>query len=1240
MSSRAFPSEKRTLKTALRDCEDELASSLCRVNVVSLCESLLERCVISGESYDCFTSLDHSRLKPQLLVRYLLRLAGEGVGTDTSVWESLMEVLSRLEGVPPPGPVIGKIKLAAKLNAEEELADGAGAEGSPALAREDIFLSQSDVGLLTELLVKISHKWELVAISLKFLGHEIEDCRRTDNKVSLHRVLERWVLKDSEATLHRLIQSLCSDTVGERLLAKKLETQWLGEVGSCRKRKEGEEFFQAVEAPRIVSQSLPTNVADGKSTLLQVQASPRQSVLSYQWKKDGRPLANRSRYSGVDEDILVVRLASQGTEGEYTCNVSVVDRQVTSNPITLTIVFPTAKKHLLNLYSTAKEVPVTKNSWPPVVSKTFINLALIKSSWGPRSMDFSVRGDADDVIAEKEKVEYEEVFGEHERRGLVLVEGRPGGGKTTLAHKVAKDWALGEVLVKSKLVFLILLRQLNADRISSLEDILHQFYHNKHEIEVIVEDINREDGEGACFLMDGLDECRHPNLEHSVIDKLLEKTYLPQSMVVVFTRPSASKLVNDYLVSKHIEVFGFSKRQIWEYIDQFPFEESSGGLGYESCLIASQLKDFVRCHANIHDMCYLPIHVAMICFLFQFSKNVPSSQTQVYEEFTRLIIHRHLQARGKYCEALLSLKDLDGEDGENFKDVCHLAYNMTVTSKLMVSSLEVQPLLRSGKLSEKTGLGLLTICTTLYQTGIHDNYSFLHLTFQEFLAAYYLANYLDENQQLDAMQQFSDLTTVWIFFSGLINFETRLDRFYKLLEIMPALPSCLSAFESQQEGFCDEISRTNSGELVFDSLLTATELVAIAYVVTSSSVPVTKLIIDSYYDYDDDRLGILFRHLLKAHSLRLNFLRVHPQILDDGTKHLIEVLRLSDSMSFLDVNVRHELTSSARDLANQINSCNHLEDLRISYSGTPDCIRTFVACMRHLVRRWTLSLRNLDVEQIMALGKGIKDLCAVHLELKMSKCDIDENCMVCLVDGVRNINSLYLDLSLSNVSSGGITSLAGRMHAVPIHGLNLSCSLTVPDSASALADGLTAMTGLVELNLTFSNMGPHGASALACSLKFMTKLRSLKLSDNYIGPDGAIALAAGLKHVSEMETLELANNNGIGPIGAIALAGVLQSLAKLRRCILWYNNVNMAGAMAVLCSLKKCQHLEILDICHRFGFLYSPSACCDIVIEGLVSPDDKAAMADLMQAAQHEHEKRTLHLGFTTIEVPPKNISF
>ena len=58
-------------------------------------------------------------------------------------------------------------------------------------------------------------------------------------------------------------------------------------------------------------------------------------------------------------------------------------------------------------------------------------------------------------------------------------------------------------------------------------------------------------------------------------------------------------------------------------------------------------------------MCYLPIHAAMISFLFQFAEYISSSKPKVCEEFARFLIQRHL-ARREECQELVSLKDLKG----------------------------------------------------------------------------------------------------------------------------------------------------------------------------------------------------------------------------------------------------------------------------------------------------------------------------------------------------------------------------------------------------------------------------------------------------------------------------------------------------------------------------------------------------------------------------------------------------
>ena len=574
LSSLPIHFEKMFLEK-LRDCEDELVSSLSKVDAQELCVKFFERCLLSSESHAHFTSLDHSRLKLQLQVRYLVRLASERVKTDPALGHNLIEVLDTLEGV--PSSLTDKLKQA-MTDTNEGPTDDSDTEGglSATAVREaseekDILLTEKDVTLLTELLAKISDKWEEVAISLGLQRHGIADCKAGRNIRSLYNVVVFWIDNHSNTTLKKLTDTLCSGFVNESRLVESVEEKV---KKSKEKAKTNLRSKRSKGTSRIVSQSIPTEVADGKSTLLQVQARPRESVVSYQWNKDGLPLANSSRYSGVDEDILVVRHASQGTEGEYTCCVSLQDRQVTSNPITLTVHFSPAKHLLLSMYSILKEVPTSKNDWPPVVANAFINLALVKSSFYKKNnTNLPVEGGADKIIAEKKNIEYDEVFGEYKSNELILVEGRPGSGKTTLVHKVIKDWASGKALAKSKLTLLLTLRLLNDSQDETLEKILQMLYSDEAAITVLPE---IRDGEGVCFVLDGLDEYQPQNREKSIILKFLDRKYLPKSMIFVFTRPSATGQLNKDPITKTVEVFGFKKGQISDYIDKFPFDEEGG----------------------------------------------------------------------------------------------------------------------------------------------------------------------------------------------------------------------------------------------------------------------------------------------------------------------------------------------------------------------------------------------------------------------------------------------------------------------------------------------------------------------------------------------------------------------------------------------------------------------------------------------------------------------------------------
>ena len=1258
MSCIPWPSEEKFLERVLRDCEDELAFSLCRVDPVELCENFFERSVISRESYNHFTSMDHSRIKSRLRLRYLVRLVSDKIKKDPALWENLIAVLDTLEGV--PSSLTDKLKQA-RLNEKEGLADDSEAVGGvsgaslgEASENEDVVLTTRDVNFLTELLTEVRDKWYEIAISLGLPQHEITDCEGKNNKISLFQILGFWIANNSVPTLKKLTDTLCSEIVARTAAAEKITRKFM-EAKRISKGNSSPKSTITPTTPRTVSQSLPTEVADGKSTLLQVQASPRETV-SYRWKKDGQPLANSSRYSGVDEDILVVRHASQGTEGEYTCQVSLQDKQVSSEPITLTVCFSLAKKHLLNLY--VFDIPAQKDSWPLVVANTFINLVLIipKSRLPYRSRglpgispDYSVCGDADDVIAMKEKITYKDAFSDYKSGELILVEGRPGSGKTTLAHKVVKDWKLGEVLTKSELTFLITLRLLNNNRRDeNLASILREFYSDDGELNKIVSTILEKDGKGVCFVLDGLDEYCSQNKEKSVILKLLDRKLLPQSMIIVFSRPSVIELLNKYHIKKRIEVFGFSKEQISQYIDNFPFEENDGSSD-NSKTRASQLKKYLHSRPNIHDMCYLPIHTAMICFLLHVSDNLSPTHTSIYKEFTRSIVYRHL-ARHESCLALDSLNKLSVKHARYFENLCHLAYEMTTKSEQVISSQKLDDWLGGrGSLSEEAGLGLLIICPTLQKTGIHQNYAFLHLTFQEFLAAYYIANYLDESQQIQLLRGRSryHMRTVWRFYSGLVDFENSEQKLHSLLGSIQDRVDCeffYYARESQQKCVCNAVMTFYSQKLTFRGTLRVSDITPIEYVVTTSSQLITDLEI---VNMDYNTTAGLLHKLKKADLSQLQCISILTNnsfgflldacLNDDGMEHFCELLKKSINIKNLYLKVEHTLLSSAGALADQINLCTKLLNLRLTYSGTPECIQTFAVALNPHVPECCLSLEMLD-HHGHEYGYSERNRWHGCLCLKVFNNDIREDHLPCLLGSQnktpQNIFSLNLSLmnfeyselaclsncytrlqdvdqSDDNVDLDGASTLAGGLKFLTalkcpdrsdknigpdctivddcgqkffssLQCLDLSASNIEFDGisgAKALAGGYKYMVRLEELNLRTNKICPDVATVLACGIEFLTALRKLDLSENNIGPEGATALAGKFKFLPALQKLDLSQNN-IGPDCAIALVQGFKFLTSLHMLDLSDNNIGSDGAIALadgLCCLTELRQCILCD---------------------------------------------------------------
>ena len=1233
--SSLLPNEDYLVKV-LEACEEELVCELSSVNAVEMCKAFFQACVITRDMCDNFTSLDHSRLDPQLQIRYLLRLVRMNIKTDVTAWGKFLVLLDTSGGI--SNKLIEKLKKSmpqineGPTEISETDSSSTNTAGADASVEEEIVLSHGDVGLVTELLDPISHQWERISISLGFQENDRDNFRNDDNKISLSNSIGCWISRDSNPTLKKLMHVVSSKLVGAGRVAVDLEKGFKEskkQSDNIRKQKpfnsaQSSSDSDATLSFTISKTSYHTEVADGKSTLLLVQASPSEDV-SYQWKKDDQPLPNKFTYSGVHDDILVVNHASQGTEGEYTCCVSRQGKEVCTNKITLTVLYEAAKKRLINLYLAKSVIP--EDSWPPTVSKVFINLALIKSCKDCMDIiDYAICGDADDIIAKKEKVEYKEVFGEYNSKELILLEGRPGSGKTTLVHKVIKDWAEGEVLTKAKYLFLVTLRLLNSEgRDQTLSDLLELLYFDDEELKTMRDCIKRNDGEGVCFVIDGLDEYQPQNIKKSVIYKLLEKSYLPHSMIIVSSRPSATPTIKKDVVTKRIEVFGFNKQQIFEYIDNFQFGSSP----------ARKLKEYLASNPNILDICYLPVHAAMICFLFRYDQGCTScTQTKIYEQFTRLIIHRHLTRRNADTE-LSSLKELHGIPKKYFDDLCRLAFKMTIDSKQVISphelGFQLSPCAGSHG-DDEYSLGLVTVYHTIHLTGRHQNYAFLHLTFQEFLAAHHIAN-LDTSQQMEIIEQYSKskhMHTVWTFYCGLVNFQFGLMRFKKLTKSRMDISLLMSyGYESQQLDVCDEVVKHLNGSLRFYNLLTPTDMLAVSYVVATTSQPVTEFSLFSL-QYDD----ILKILLAPLSPQKLKILYLSPPIYGKEMFMLINILKSATNLETITLRIQDFGPDEAEGIVGPLKQLSSLRVFRLRSTASPNSIHVLVKGLSSLSNEpeITLSFEAVDTEGALALGSALQFHTSTHLcELYLSNSNIGPEGVTGLANGLRCLTALsHLSLENNEIRCDGFNSLwNGLRYLNSLEILCLSHNNIVDDDIKLLANSLQHLTRLFDLTLSHMNYG-SGWSCLV-ELRHLTNIIELDLSYNDINSDGAASLACALQYLTTLKTLSLSHNN-IGPAGMTALSKGLLYLTNLTVLYLSHNDIDLEGAKAVITSLKGCHHLNyaVINTEHERYTWYG------IVVHGLISPDNTSAIADLVAAAECETTKRALHLGFKTIDIPPK----
>ena len=484
-----------------------------------------------------------------------------------------------------------------------------------------------------------------------------------------------------------------------------------------------------------------------------------------------------------------------------------------------------------------------------------MNLALIKQqaiNFGKDYVRQTVRGSIDDIIKDKDEIKYEDAFNELDDGARVVVEGRPGCGKTTLMHKLSQDWERGKVLTSS-LLFLVHLRRFSNRSDIKLSEILQAAAPDftDDDLRQMCKYIEENGGRGVAFALDGLDE--YSPKSSNFVFSLIERERLTNSVVIVASRPAATQRFHK-CASKHVEVLGFLEPQIREYINNY----------FAHCQDKAQsLLDYLRLHLNIMHMCYLPLHVAMVTHLYEVEgDDLPQTETEIYRHFTLSTLIRSYRKRCPNLNDPFCIQDfnqLSPSDKLVFDMVLKLAFNATVKSQQVFTLDELRKHIPEKSPScgnDESTLGLIVVDRYFVKYGLDEIYTFLHLTFQEFLAAYYIANQTEEKQKELILAHSSEvnLSEVWKFFCGIgkcspENFKLLLDKTHSRVkkdQTRSMLLHLHCSYESQKEWTCSQVVETCSSSIKLDKqTLNPSDMTALGYVISHSETSLKDLVISS-----------------------------------------------------------------------------------------------------------------------------------------------------------------------------------------------------------------------------------------------------------------------------------------------------------------------------------------------------------------------------------------------------------
>ena len=813
---------------------------------------------------------------------------------------------------------------------------------------------------------------------------------------------------------------------------------------------------------------------------------------------------------------------------------------------------PGAQTSAVNTYASYLKSVYTReklqvyDKWPQVKSKKYINLALIQKEdiTKPEAYQFTkatIHGNIDHIIESKRAMDIGQIaqLPDGSQPMCILVEGAPGVGKSTFAWKLCRKWGKGKLLQQYQLVVLLRLRDKSVRAAKNISDL---FQYRDHQIQqAAVEEIEETWGKGVFLLFEGYDELPEElRTESSVFLDVITGRELPEATVLVTSRPWASEFLHwgcKRHISQHIEILGFTKANIQSYLESTIPDDPS---------LLADLKKYISCYPHIGSLMYIPLNSAIVVEVYRNSRKddtlVPKTMTELYSSLFRSLLLRHLLDHPVHGEKrrwrVRSFSDLPQDVYQQLCELGRIAYE---------GILHNQQVIFYDLPEDFETLGLMQCAPELYaDEGASVSYNFLHLTLQEYLAAFHLSQQPVEKQ----IERLIDCNKLDIY-------DHRHHKFHMVLRFLCGI-SKFNGYPSKELNTLCVVERRD----VFDS---ASD--------------------DSTSESGDDQEHIKPHPCYDASVVGVVTFDTLHWLFEAQDNCVIAKLLGSSNIEIFEYECNQVSPFDCFVLGYCVSHSNctwkiNLPDCNMGDEGVRMLVQGVLEethCMG-CISEISFSENGITSEGVKRLSSFPKQLIYRLEKLKLRDNKLDSLSCVALahlIPHVPHLKKLYL-FDNPNIGKGGtlplIRSLTAHKSLEKLWLYNTGIGV---EDCRALSELLSSSTSVEWLDISWNDLPPEAVELIINGLYGNTTLKQLIITDSHFSLQNTISLSSVLKTNHTLVHLSLGQCN-IDSDGACQLASALCTNDKLQLLNLRHNPIEIKGATAFAKMLLKNKSLKKL----------------------------------------------------------------